>query len=116
MDNDSESNVVNRSTYKRVMWERRFMVLATVLTVMCGLLFLIAIITAGWVIVSIDFAGNYTKTLYIGIWGEYVRVLSTDEGNYTGTLTQFTGILTQFLLQNFVKASATVLYVSSKFK
>lgn len=65
-------NVVNKQTYRRVLWERRIMFASTTLCIFCIFLFVVAVATTSWAIFDVfDERMNTTVYLHLGIWGEW---------------------------------------------
>ena len=67
-----EGAIINSRRYQKLVCQRRAMGVATAATLVCIVLFVVAIATTMWAIVAIVVPGkDETTTVYLGIWGEW---------------------------------------------
>ncbi|KAK0397399.1 hypothetical protein QR680_002114 [Steinernema hermaphroditum] len=65
------SQVLNVNRYHTIIWQRRFMALATLLTVLSVFVFIVAVVSPNWA--DIDFVNNDLEKVHVqlGVWGEW---------------------------------------------
>ncbi|KRZ63481.1 hypothetical protein T02_14508 [Trichinella nativa] len=64
-------SVLNKDSYKRVLWHRRMMAISTCMTCIGVVLLAICAMTTSWAVVEILQENNSTIQLHMGVWGEW---------------------------------------------
>ncbi|XP_003378086.1 conserved hypothetical protein [Trichinella spiralis] len=84
-------SVLNKDSYKRVLWHRRMMAISTCMTCIGVVLLAICAMTTSWAVVEILQENNSTIQLHMGVWGEWKIVANATHQtiNYYYTISRY---------------------------
>ncbi|CAD5222460.1 unnamed protein product [Bursaphelenchus xylophilus] len=77
------SRVINMHSYQQLLWQRRLMAVATLLTIIGIFAFLAAVFHPDWAILDFVNTDLQKVNVRLGVWGEWRTLNTTNKSEYT---------------------------------
>ncbi|VDK46354.1 unnamed protein product [Anisakis simplex] len=70
------SQILNVRRYHAIVWQRRFMALVTVLTIIAIFIFIAALVLPDWAIINFTNSQHEAVQVQLGVWGEWRTIIN----------------------------------------